>query len=311
MTIRMRNMLAATLLLAASPAFAQSATHSPAPGAAAPGIVVNEPWARASAGAARTGAAYLTLSNPGADGDRLVAATTPVAGRVELHTHVRDGDVMRMRPVEAIEIPAGAKADLKPGGLHIMLLDLKAPLKQGETFPLTLQFEKGRAQTVTVAIQAAGAAGPAEHGGHGGHSMAPASDADTIRGLMKAAFDQPDNPLKVDPLVIRGERAVVGWAQGDQGGRALLSKADTGKWRLILCSGDALRDAKFLQQTGMSRRDATALADAVKKAESGLPKATLAQFARFDGVVMMDAEGNHPPGHGPAHAPGGSGHGAH
>lgn len=167
MTIRMRNMLAATLLLAASPAFAQSATHSPAPAAAAPGIVVNEPWARASAGAARTGAAYLTLSNPGADGDRLVAATTPVAGRVELHTHVRDGDVMRMRPVEAIDIPAGAKADLKPGGLHIMLLGLKAPIRVGMRVPLTLRFEKAGSVDVELSVETVGATEP-DHAGHKG-----------------------------------------------------------------------------------------------------------------------------------------------
>ncbi len=185
-----------------------------------------------------------------------------------------------------------------------MLMDLKAPLKQGESFPLTLQFEKAGTQTVSVSIEGPGAAGPGGQAGQGGHSMAPAqpaNDQEAIRGLMMATFDRPDSRLRVEPVVIRGDRAVVGWVQGDLGGRALLDKGDKG-WRLILCSGDALRDAKFLQDTGMSRRDAAALADAVRKAEAAIPKATLATFARFDGVVRMDEHGNHPPSHGPAHA---------
>lgn len=164
MTTILRLALAVVLLMAAPASFAQH-THTPSPTSAS-GITITAPWARASAGMMRTGAAYLTLGNAGAAGDRLVAVSTPVAGRAELHTHLRDGDVMRMRSVEAIEIPPGGKAELQPGGLHIMLMDLKAPLKQGETFPLSLQFEKAGKQTVTVAIEAAGASGPDQHKGH-------------------------------------------------------------------------------------------------------------------------------------------------
>lgn len=155
--------LAISLLVAGSASLAQ---HNHALPSAGPGVTITAPWARASAGMMRTGAAYLTLGNTGTTGDRLVAASTPVAGRAELHTHLRDGDVMRMRSVNAIEIPPGETAELKPGGLHIMLLDLKAPLKQGETFPLSLQFEKAGIQTVTVVIEAAGASGPDLHKGH-------------------------------------------------------------------------------------------------------------------------------------------------
>jgi copper(I)-binding protein len=155
---------AISLLVAAPAALAQHTHAQPSVGKS--GITITAPWARASAGMMRTGAAYLTLGNAGTSGDRLVAASTPVAGRAELHTHLRDGDVMRMRSVDAIEIPPGETAELKPGGLHIMLLDLKAPLKQGDTFPLSLQFEKAGIQTVTVSIQAAGASGPDQHKGH-------------------------------------------------------------------------------------------------------------------------------------------------
>ncbi len=101
----LRTALAVSLLLASPAVLAQHQSHSPAP--AASGIAVKTPWARASAGMAPTGAAYVTLSNGGTVGDRLVAASSPAAGRVELHTHLRDGDVMRMRRVDAIDIPPG------------------------------------------------------------------------------------------------------------------------------------------------------------------------------------------------------------
>ena len=132
-------------------------------------IQVEQAWARATAGQIHTGAAYLTLVNTGAGTDRLVRVETPVAERAELHTHMVDGDVMRMRPVAAIEINPGEPSVLKPGGLHVMLMGLKAPLKAGDSFPLALTFEKAGRIEVTVAIGAAGALGPDmhQHKGHG------------------------------------------------------------------------------------------------------------------------------------------------
>lgn len=144
--------LAVAALLTALPAFAQ-----------APGIEVSAPWARPTAGAAKTGAAYLTIENRGAAADRLVAAAAPVADTVEIHTVVKDGDVMRMRPVQAVEIAAGATQKLQPGGFHIMLIGLKAPLKAGERFPLDLTFEKAGRRTVEVAIGTAAAGGHMRH----------------------------------------------------------------------------------------------------------------------------------------------------
>jgi copper(I)-binding protein len=154
----------AAVLHAASPALAQH-MHD------AKGVKVSEPWARAAGKMAHAGAAYLTLETAGDAGDKLVAASTPAAGRVELHTHIKDGDVMRMRPVQSIEVGPHAKVTLKPGGLHLMLRDLKGALEKGATFPLTLRFEKAGEVTVEVAIQAAGAMGAGTgHGGHGkGH----------------------------------------------------------------------------------------------------------------------------------------------
>jgi|APTNR8051073442_1049403.scaffolds.fasta_scaffold04178_5 hypothetical protein len=129
-------------------------------------LTIDHPWARASVGA--NGAAYMIISTSGNMPDQLVAAASPVAGKAELHTHIVEGDVMRMRPITAIEVNVGEPAVLKPGGLHVMLIGLKAPLKEGETFPLTLTFQKAGSVTVNVAVQS-DRAGRSEHMGEHKH----------------------------------------------------------------------------------------------------------------------------------------------
>ncbi len=153
----MRTILLAALLFAA-PGLAQAQS-----------VTVDHPWARATAPSAKAGGLFLTLHG-GATPDRLLSAASPVAGMVELHRTVNENGVMKMLPVEALPIEPGKKVELKPGGLHIMLMDLKRQLKQGETFPVTLTFEKAPPMTVTATIAAPGAAGPAM-GMHGGHAM--------------------------------------------------------------------------------------------------------------------------------------------
>jgi len=127
--------------------------------AADPALEVQEPWARATAGRAPNGAAYLTIVNPGVATDRLLGATAPVAKAVELHAHLMDGGVMRMREVSAIEIHPGEPAMLRPGGLHVMLIGLKEPLKEGTTFPLTLRFERAGEMVVPVRVLGVAARG--------------------------------------------------------------------------------------------------------------------------------------------------------
>ena len=140
---------------------------SPLASAAQDKVQIVEPWARAAL-AGRNSAAYMTIVNHMAEKDELVAAATPVARVVELHTHVMDGGVMRMRPVQAIEVNVGEPAVLRPGGLHVMLIGLTRDLKAGETIPLTLRFRNAGERTIEVPVQAAGAMGPAGHGhGHG------------------------------------------------------------------------------------------------------------------------------------------------
>jgi copper(I)-binding protein len=148
----MRTKLAALgaaliLLLAAAGAVAQTAD-----------IQIKDAWARATPGAAQTAAAYVTIVS--AAGDRLTAASTPVAQKAELHTMTMDGSVMKMRQVDDIDLPAGKTVTLKPGGYHIMLTGLTQPLTEGQTFPLTLTFEKAGTREVTVAVQKVGSMGP-------------------------------------------------------------------------------------------------------------------------------------------------------
>lgn len=134
-----------------------------------PPIRVETAWARASAGEAKNGAAYMTLHNVGAGPDKLLSAASPVAVKVELHNHIMVGNVAQMRPVDAIEVSPGSPTVLQPGGLHVMLLDLKAPLKAGQSFPVTLTFERAGKIEANVAVQAIRAPAPsAPRHGHGG-----------------------------------------------------------------------------------------------------------------------------------------------
>jgi len=129
-------------------------------------IVINQPWTRATP--ARTGAAYLDISNTGTVADRLVAVSTPVAAQVEMHSMSMTGGVMRMREVKAgILVQAGGHVRLAPGGLHLMLTGLKAPLVQGAQVPLSLHF--ARAGTVQVSAKVAAAGSRTAGGDHAGH----------------------------------------------------------------------------------------------------------------------------------------------
>ena len=128
-------------------------------------VEVKDPWARATPAKAENGAAYLTLEAPVAD--RLTGLSTPIAKNAELHTMTMEGGVMRMRPLAALDLPAGQPVTLKPGAVHIMLQGLKEPLQPGRSFPLTLSFEKAGTREVTVAVEKIGAMGPEDHAGSG------------------------------------------------------------------------------------------------------------------------------------------------
>lgn len=150
-----RAALGALLALPAAPAArAQEVT--------AGALRIAAPWTRAMR-AGGTGAGFMTIRNTGTAPDRIVAARSPLAGVMELHTHVRDGDVMRMRPVPAIDLPPGQEVRLAPGGLHLMLIGLTQALEPGGRVPVTLVFERAGEVTVQLLVEAAGARGT----GHG------------------------------------------------------------------------------------------------------------------------------------------------
>ena len=155
--LAIRNQVLTNLALIAGLMFA--AGTAPAQTAA---LEVTNAWARA-AGKSATGVAYLTVSSPTAD--RLVSVSTPVAKRAELHTTTVGGSmagmVMQMRRISGIDIAAGQPVTLKPGGMHIMLVGLQKPLRAGQSFPLTLTFQKAGVRIVSVPVEKLGATGPA------------------------------------------------------------------------------------------------------------------------------------------------------
>lgn len=115
-------------------------------------VQIGHPWARATPGMSQNGAAYLTLENKGKAADRLMSASSPAADKVELHTHLNENGVMKMRQVESVTVEAGSSVAFKPGSYHIMLIGLHSPLKAGQRIPLTLVFEKSGQATVEVQV---------------------------------------------------------------------------------------------------------------------------------------------------------------
>lgn len=128
---------------------------------------ISNPYARATAPHQPAGGAYLTIENKGKSTDKLIAASSPVAKTVEIHTMSMDGNVMKMRAVPSIEIKPAEKVEMKPGqGHHVMLMGLQQPLKAGDKFPLTLTFEKAGKTEVSVTVE-----DKKESGAHSMHSM--------------------------------------------------------------------------------------------------------------------------------------------
>jgi copper(I)-binding protein len=147
-----RYALALSAALLAAPAQAQDAS--------ADDLTISGAFAGATPGAIRNGAVYFQLHNRGSVPDRLVAVRTPVAASAMLHESVVQNDVMTMRHVMEVIITPGATVSFAPGGLHVMLMGLHAPLKQGESFPLTLQFTRAGEVDVEVPILKPGAREP-------------------------------------------------------------------------------------------------------------------------------------------------------
>jgi periplasmic copper chaperone A len=146
----MPSLRLATLLLAL-PLVAAAA--EPGAEGRAGDVVIADAWARATLGPVRNSAAYMTLANHGTVPDRLIAAASPAARKAELHVHLHEGGIVRMRPVAAIEVAPGEATVLQPGGLHVMLVDLDGPLAPGDRLTLTLAFETGGPVTLELPVR--------------------------------------------------------------------------------------------------------------------------------------------------------------
>lgn len=130
-------------------------------------LTVVHPWSRATAPSQKAGGVFLKIINDGNQPDRLIGIETDMADQASLHAMIRDGDVMKMRPVEGgVVVPANGEVELAPGGKHVMLIGLREQLIKESTFPLTLIFESAGRFEIVVVIEAAGSRGAAgtEHG---------------------------------------------------------------------------------------------------------------------------------------------------
>lgn len=132
------------------------------------GLTIDHPFARENPRTGGAGGAFMTITNAGDADDVLVGASSPVSADVELHTHIMEDGVMRMREVEGgIPVPAGTVVELQPGGYHVMFMEINEPLVEGDEFPLTLIFEHAGSIDVMVSVEdiSAGAHGEMEHMG--------------------------------------------------------------------------------------------------------------------------------------------------
>jgi copper(I)-binding protein len=119
---------------------------------AADNVTVQDPYVRLAPPNAPATGAFMVIRNNGDQDVKVLKADNPVSRVTELHTHINDGGVMKMRPVPAIEIKAKGEAVLKPGGLHVMMIDLKAPMKEGDSVPITLTFDDGSSKQVDAKV---------------------------------------------------------------------------------------------------------------------------------------------------------------
>lgn len=313
------SLFLATTLLTGT-AFAQHHDHAPAAQAQSGGITITGAFIRATLPRAPVGGAYLTITNTGAEDDRLLGATAEIGRNVELHEMAMENGVMSMRLLrDGLVIPAGGSVTLDPSGLHLMINGLTQRLEQGGTLPLVLRFERAGEVTVAFDILALNARthpdwpeaeaphGAAEHDhsahdhlaqGHAAHGHDSAGfdqstvegDAARITGLLKNMFETQDSPLTVAPLLIEGDIAIIGWSQQDRGGRALLRRDEDGLWRVSICAGTGLKGEANMIQMGIAPDIAALLAAAQAEAEAALTPEHAARLDLFDQEQFFDAE---------------------
>ena len=150
-----RTVLAAimTLALTSLPAWAYDYSVN--------GLRITHPWTRATAAAGASAVGYLSITNTGTTADSLIGASCPIAKSTEIHQNMDMAGVMKMRPVKAITLPPGKTVQLKPGGLHLMLIGTRFRLDPGGTIPCTLNFTHAGPTQVMLTVEKPGATKPA------------------------------------------------------------------------------------------------------------------------------------------------------
>jgi periplasmic copper chaperone A len=155
--------------LAAVAACLLAAPYARADDVKAGDLLISQAWSRATPNGAKTGGGYLTIENKGSAPDRLIGCSSDLAGSVQVHEMTVINGVMKMRPLEnGLTIDPGKSVKLAPGGYHLMLMDLKRPLKQGDKLPLMLEFEKAGKVQVSLDVEGIGAQAPSGGSGSGG-----------------------------------------------------------------------------------------------------------------------------------------------
>jgi periplasmic copper chaperone A len=151
------SLLATSLVLIAGVASAKDYKAGP--------LEIDNPWSRAIPKGATVAAGYMTIRNTGTTPDRLVSASTPIAGKVAIHEMTMNDGVMKMRPViGGLEIEPGATVELKPSSFHLMIMNVKQPVEKGKPFAATLTFEKAGTVNIEFSVEATGAMSPAAEG---------------------------------------------------------------------------------------------------------------------------------------------------
>lgn len=133
-------------------------------------LVINHPWSKATLPNQPVAGGFMVIENKGTEPDRLVGGSADFSGEVQIHEMAMDGDVMKMRQIAGgLEIPAGGSVELKPGGFHVMFMQLSEPLVEGEERQVVLEFMKAGKVEVTFNVESANPAMPAQNMDHGGH----------------------------------------------------------------------------------------------------------------------------------------------
>jgi copper(I)-binding protein len=270
--------LALALSLLALPAAAHEVTTET--------LVIDHPYALETPATAMSGAGYMTITNSGAEPDRLLEVRADFP-RVTLHGTQTDAQgVTRMIPVEGIEIAPGETVALAPGGMHVMFMGLDGdPFEEGERIPATLVFERAGEIAVEFWVEPRNG-GMTGHEGHDHGSLAPAYDPVQSAAVESALRDVLGADTDVGPVAIAGNAAVLSWGIAGEAGRAFLREV-AGEWSVILLSGESLRFAATFRRLGMSPRLAAELEATIAMLEADLDASQRAAHDAFAGTLML------------------------